>query len=142
MGVAIAFLTGCSASSPTESTGAPVTTSSSAPDQAKVDRACSAATDFTESLTNFSNLLTPEVTIDQLRAGGKDVARSYEALERAAEDIAEDRMAAVIAAERKFQAAVNDIRDQATVPEAIESLRNEAAEVQTAVSGLTEEVEC
>ena len=51
-------------------------------------------------------------------------------------------MDAVKSAEDKFAAAVNDIPDDATLTEAADSLRDEAANVQAALSDLVTEVQC
>ena len=51
-------------------------------------------------------------------------------------------MDAVKAAEEKFVAAVNAVPDDATVSQAVNSLRDEAANVQGALSDLTNEVKC
>ncbi|ASN20179.1 hypothetical protein CGK93_11250 [Arthrobacter sp. YN] len=82
------------------------------------------------------------MTIDQLRTARDEVIRTYAVLEKKAESIAADRVAALKAAQRKLEAAVNDVRDQATVPEAVASLKDEAAAVETALSDLNKDVKC
>jgi hypothetical protein len=49
---------------------------------------------------------------------------------------------AVTAAEDKFAAAVNEVPDAASLTEAADSLRDEAANVQAALSDLTTDVKC
>ncbi|WP_157731774.1 hypothetical protein [Arthrobacter sp. YN] len=137
VGLAIALLTGCSSSPPAGTSTSSATTSS-----ANTEEVCTAAAAHNTALTNFRNLLTPEVTIDQLRTARDEVIRTYAVLEKKAESIAADRVAALKAAQRKLEAAVNDVRDQATVPEAVASLKDEAAAVETALSDLNKDVKC
>ncbi|MFE4197943.1 hypothetical protein ACFRJ9_18970 [Paenarthrobacter sp. NPDC056912] len=91
---------------------------------------------------SFRNLLTPEATIEQIRAARDEVVKAADELNKKAADITQDRLEAVKAAEKKFEAAVNDVRDQATVPEAVASLKDEAAGVETAVSNLSKDIKC
>lgn len=141
VGLAIALLTGCAASPP-GSTSTASANASSAQAQAKNEDVCKAAADYNAAVTSFKNQLTPEVTIDQLRAARDEVVKTYAELDKASANIAEDRIAAVRAAERKLEAAVNDVRDQATVPEAVASLKDEASGVETALRDLTKDVQC
>ena len=55
---------------------------------------------------------------------------------------AQARVDAVRTAEEKFTAAVNDVPNDATLTAAVDSLRDEAANVQAALSDLTTEVQC
>ncbi|WP_146069565.1 hypothetical protein [Arthrobacter sp. B0490] len=145
MGVTILVLTGCGSGAATETPAAPsssTSSTSSAPGEAGAARLCDAATAFDGAVTDFKATLTPEVTIEQLRTARDEVVKTYNDMDRAAVEVAEDRMTAVAAAERNLEKAVDDVRDQATVPEAVESLRTEATDLQTAVTDLAKEVEC
>ncbi|MDQ0734482.1 hypothetical protein [Arthrobacter agilis] len=147
MGVMIVVLAGCGSSGTTEastSTSSPSSSSSpsSTPEEAGAARLCEAATAFSGAVTGFRDTVTPEATIEELRSARDEVVKTYREMDRAAMDVAEERMTAVAAAERKLEKAVDDVREQATVPEAVESLRNEASDLQTAVTDLAKEVEC
>lgn len=141
VGMAIALLTGCSPSTP-GSTSTASAVASSARAEANTAEVCSAAAAHNAALTTFRNLLTPEVTIEQLRAARDEVVKTYAELEKKAEIVAADRLAAVREAQQNFEAAVNDVRDQATVPEAVASLKDEAAGVETALSDLNRDIQC
>ena len=55
--------------------------------------------------------------------------------------MAKGRVDAVVAAHDRFAAAVNDVPDDATLAEAADSLRDEAANFQGALSDLVTEAE-
>ena len=64
------------------------------------------------------------------------VAKTYDDLIKASQDVARDEVNAVQAAEKNFDRAVKDVPDDATLTQAVGSLRDEAAYVQAAVSDL------
>ena len=68
--------------------------------------------------------------------------KTYDDLVKATENVANDQVDAVKAAESKFASAVNAVPDQATLPQAVDSLRDEAVNVQSAVSDLTTQIKC
>ena len=68
--------------------------------------------------------------------------KTYDDLVKATENVANDQVDAVKAAESKFASAVNAVPDQATLPQAVDSLRDEAVNVQAAVSDLTTQIKC
>ena len=151
VGVAVVLLTGCGSgtttSAPTSvSTSSVSTTSSASSDSAQEQQdaagVCDAAAAHDEAVTDFQSILTSDVTIEQLRSARDEVVDTYTELGRAAADVAAERLAAVGTAERSFRKAVDDIPDQTTVPEAIDSLRDEAAQLKVAVKNLLEEVSC
>ena len=127
------LLAGCSTPSP------PAGTSSAAP---SVSPACAAADAFADALTGFKDTLKPGATLEQIRAARDQVVKTYDELVDATGDAAKDRVDAVTSAEARFAAAVNDVPDDATLTEAAASLRDEAANVQAALSDLATEVQC
>ena len=143
LGLALAMFTACSPGT-TTSTPAGSSSSSSVSTKEQVDAAllCDAAAAYAGSVAKFRGILTPEAPIEQLRSARDEVVSAYVQLQTAARNMADYRIVSVEAAQKKFSDAVDDVRDQATVPEAVESLKNEASDVQTAVSDLTKEVKC
>ncbi|WP_223986687.1 hypothetical protein [Arthrobacter sp. NicSoilB8] len=138
LGAAIALLGGCSTTSPSSSPSASPTTS-----QTKtVSPVCAAADAFSAALTNFKDTLKPGATIDQIQTARDQVRTAYDELVKVAGDAAKDRVDAVKAAQQKFASAVNSVPDSATLTQAVNSLRDEAANVQAAISDLTNDVKC
>lgn len=131
---AIGLLTGCSTTSPNASPATSQTPS--------VSPVCAASAAFSSSLTNFKDTLKPGATLEQIRSAREQVAKAYDDLVTAAGDAAKDRVDAVKTAQQKFGAAVNAVPDTATLTQAINSLRDEAANVQAAVSDLTNDAKC
>jgi len=70
------------------------------------------------------------------------VAKTYDDLVKASQDVAKDEMDAVKTAENKFDAAVRAVPDDATLTQAAASLRDDAANVQAAVSDLQTATKC
>jgi hypothetical protein len=136
-GAALALLAGCS--SPNTSTP---TASPSAGQTKSVSPACAAASEFSAALTNFKDTLKPSSTVEQIQSARDQVRTAYDNLVTAAADAAKGRVDAVKAAEEKFVAAVNAVPNDATVSQAANSLRDEAANVQGALSDLMNEVKC
>ena len=135
LGVAVAMLSGCSGSSPGTSV-------SSARAQENVSQACAAASAYAAALTNFKQTLKPGVTVGQLDSARDQVAKTYDDLIKASQDVAKDEVDAVRAAKDKFDRAVNAVPDDATLTQAVGSLRDEAANVQAAVSDLQTAAKC
>ncbi|MDR7084408.1 ElaB/YqjD/DUF883 family membrane-anchored ribosome-binding protein [Arthrobacter ginsengisoli] len=135
IGAAVALLTGCSPSSP----GASV---SSARAQENVSQACAAASAFAGALTNFKQTLKPGVTVGQVDSARDQVAKTYDDLIKASQDVAKDEVEAVKTAKNKFEQAVKAVPDDATLSQAVSSLRDEAANVQAAVSDLQTSAKC
>lgn len=149
--VAVLLLTGCGSDTATtpesggSTTGASVTSSASSDsssEQPDAPAICDAATAFDGAVTDFQTTLAPGVTIEELRSARDEVVDTFTDLGAAAADAAGERLDAVEAAERSLRMAVDDIPDQATVTDAIDSLRDEAAELKAAVEDLVEEVSC
>lgn len=135
LAVAGALLTGCSTSTP----GASV---SSARAQENVSQACAAASAYAAALTNFKQTLKPGVTVGQLDSARDQVAKTYDDLIKAGQDVAKDRVDAVQTAQDKFARAVKAVPNDATLTQAVGSLRDEAANVQAAVSDLQTAAKC
>ena len=135
LAAAAALLTGCSPSSPG-------TSASSARAQENVSQACAAARAYAAALTNFKQTLKPGATVEQIRSARDQVAKTYDDLIKASQDVARDEVNAVQAAEKNFDRAVKDVPDDATLTQAVGSLRDEAANVQAAVSDLQTAAKC
>ena len=140
LGAAVALLTGCSPTSPPAATSSPTAAISSPP--ASMSAVCAAADAHAAALKNFKDTLTPDATIEQVRAAQEQVAKTYEELAKATENLAQQRAEAVKAAEAKFNAAVAAVPDDATLKQAADSLRDEASNVEAAVRDLRTEVRC
>jgi hypothetical protein len=128
----VGLLTGCSTTTTT-----PTTTQTQT-----VSPVCSTADAFSASLTNFKDTLKSGATLEQIRSARDQVVKAYDDLLNAAAGVAKDRVDAVKAAQQKFAAAVNAVSDSATLSQAVNSLRDEAANVQAAVSDLVTEAKC
>ena len=140
LGAAVALLAGCTTASPPASTSTPQATTSSP--QATVSPVCGAADAYADALTGFKDSLNPGATLEQVRAARDQVVKTYDDLVTAIGSEAKGRVDAVRSAEDKFASAVNEIGDDTTLTEAADSLRNEAANVQAALSDLVTEVQC
>ncbi|CAH0281794.1 MULTISPECIES: hypothetical protein [unclassified Arthrobacter] len=134
LGAAIGLLAGCSTTSPSTSPATSQTPS--------VSPVCAAADAFSASLTNFKDTLRPGATVEQIQSARDQVRKTYDDLVQSAGDAAKDRVDAVKTAQQKFTAAVNAVPDTATLSQAVNSLRDEAANVQAAVSDLSNDVKC
>jgi hypothetical protein len=103
---------------------------------------CAASDAFSASLTNFKDTLKPGVTVEQIQSARDQVRKAYDDLLNAAGDAAKERVDAVKSAQQKFAAAVNAVPDTATLSQAANSLRDEAANVQAAISDLSNDAKC
>lgn len=135
LGAAIVLLTGCGPSTPG-------TAVSSARAEKNVSQACTAASAFAASLTNFKHTLTPSATLEQVKSARDQVAKAYDDLVKQSQDVARDEWNAVQKAENKFDAAVRAVPNNATLTQAAASLRDDAANVQAAVSDLLTTTKC
>lgn len=125
IGTAIVLLTGCS-SSPQEN----------------VTQACTAAKAFAGSVKGFEDTLKPGATVGEIQAARDQVQKSREDLAKASEKVAKDRTDAVNKATDEFNKAVDNIPNDATVSQAVNSLREEAANVKVALKSLTTDLKC
>lgn len=140
LGATLVLLAGCTTSTPPANTPSPMASTSSP--QPTVSPACAAADAFAEALTGFKDTLKPGATLEQIRSARDQVVKTYDDLVSATGSAAQARVDAVSSAQEQFAAAVNDIPDDATLTSAIDSLRDEAANVQAALSDLASEVRC
>jgi hypothetical protein len=129
------MLTGCGTSTP----GSCV---SSARAQENVSQACAAASAYAAALTNFKQTLNPSATVGQLDAARDQVVKTFDDLIKASQDVAKDQVDAVKTAEENFVRAVKAVPDDATLTQKVNSLRDEAANVQAAVSDLQTAAKC
>ncbi len=93
-------------------------------------------------MTEFRAGLTPEATIGQLRSQRDEIVEIYKEMDRVAMEVDDDLITDVAAAERNVHEAIDAIRDQAALPDAVGSLRIEASNLQTAVTDLAHDVQC
>lgn len=161
LGAALLLLAGCSGTSgttaSTSSATATITSSATAtitsspttshptmtsPQSTAAPAACTAADAFAKALTSFKDSLKTGVTVEQIRAARDRVIKTYDDLVTAVGNAAKARLDAVKSAADRFVSAVNDIPDNATLAQAIDSLRQEAKDVQAALSDLVTEVQC
>lgn len=133
LGAALMLLAGCSPSSPPASTSSPTPT---------VSAVCAAADAFADALTGFKDTLKPGTTLEQVRSARDQVVKTYNDLLSTTGSAAQARVDAVKSAKDKFAAAVNAIPDDTTLTAAVDSLRDEAANVQAALGDLTSEAQC
>ena len=103
---------------------------------------CVATKAYASALTSFKDTLTPTATVEQVRSARDQVVKTHDDLMQASEAVAKDRVDAVKAAEDKFVSAVRDVPDDANLAQARESLREEAANVQAALSDLGTAAQC
>lgn len=140
LAAAVVLLAACTTASPPASTSTPEATTSSP--QATVSPVCGAADAYADALTGFKDTLEPGATVEQVRAARDQVVKTFDDLVTAIGSEAKGRVDAVVSAEDKFTSAVNEINDDTTLTEAADSLREEAANVQAALSDLVTEVQC
>jgi hypothetical protein len=110
--------------------------------QENVSQACEAADAFGTALQEVRSSLTPEATVDELRTARNQLADSYEDLLKESGDVAEDRLEELDTNVDGFRDAVDEIDDDTKVPDAVDSLRNEANDVETAMDNLRSELNC
>lgn len=120
-----AFLTGCS-SSPEEN----------------VTDACAALKSYETSLSNFQTTVNSESTVGEIRAAYDDVEKSHAAYAAASAEVGQDRLKDLNEAQSAFDKAVEDLPDDATVPQSVDSLKDEAKAVETARANLANELTC
>jgi len=128
-GAAAALLAGCSSPSPEEQ-------------KEDVTEACAASAAFGVALKSFQDSLTADATIEQIKDAREQVQSSYTTLVDEAKDVAQDRMADLETATDELNAAVDAVPDDATVQDALDSLKNEAADVVNARNNLDNSLNC
>jgi hypothetical protein len=128
LGAALALLTGCATSTNTP--------------QENESQVCAATKAYASALTSFKDTLTPTATVEQVNTARDQVAKTHDDLLKASEAVAKDRVDAVKTAEQKFDSAVKAVPDDATLAAARNSLRDEAVQVQAALSDLGTAAKC
>ncbi|MFB0838639.1 hypothetical protein ACETK3_11550 [Arthrobacter sp. E44] len=134
-----ATTTQTSSSKPSGTTSGPTTSSTATAVDAAV---CTAASSLGRALTSLKDSLRNGATVDQVRAARDQVLNSYNDLAAAIGNVAKARLEAVKSAADRFAAAVNDIPDDATLNQALDSLSQEAKDVQAALADLLTEIRC
>lgn len=119
-------LTGCSPPSPQEN----------------VSQACAASDAMAGAIEEFRTTLAADSTVEEVRAARDKVSDAYDDLAEEMEDVAEDRVNDLETTVDEFRAAVDRVPDDAQVSDALESLRNEASDVRTALDGVDGELNC
>lgn len=107
-----------------------------------VSEVCSAAAGFESALTSFREVLTPEASIEDVRSRWDNVQTAYEDLAEEGADVAQDRVDELKSATGELRSAVENVPDDATLPQAVDSLRSEARGVRTAFESLESELAC
>ncbi|NUL44355.1 hypothetical protein F7P69_04000 [Cellulosimicrobium funkei] len=123
--LAAGVLTGCS-SSPEEN----------------VSTACEASDAYAAALQSFKDTLSPEATVEEVRAARDEVRTTHDDLVEAAEEVAEDRLEDLDSAEDGLHEAVEDLPDDVTMADATGDLESQASEVETARNAVAEELSC
>lgn len=115
--------------------------SSETPEE-NTEQACGAAEQLTVALDNFDTTLTPDATVDEVTAARDEVRAAWQELDAAADDVAQDRGQALDDAWDGLQESVDDISGDATVADVVDSLRDDAVEVQEARDALADDLGC
>lgn len=126
LGAIALSVTGCSSESPQEN----------------VSQACTEADALGTAIEDFRAALTEDATVEEVRAARDSVIDSYDTLMAEAQDVAQDRIDELESTIDRFQAAVDDVPDDAEVPDAVESLRGEATDVRTSLESLEADLTC
>lgn len=128
LGAVVALLTGCAATTNTP--------------QENESQVCAATKAYASALSSFKDTLTPTATVEQVKTARDQVAKAYDDLLKASQAVAKDRVDAVKTAEQKLDSAVKAVPDDATLASARASLRDEAIQVQGALSDLGTAAKC
>ncbi len=115
--------------------------SSGTPEQ-NTEQACGAAEQLTVALDDFDSTLTLDATVDEVMAARDEVRAAWRELDAAADDVAQDRGQALDDAWDGLQDSIDDISGDTSVSDAVDSLRDEAAEVQEARDALADDLGC
>ncbi|MFI2363744.1 hypothetical protein [Promicromonospora sp. NPDC019610] len=106
------------------------------------EQACGAADDLTAALDDFRSTLTPDATVDDVRAARDDLSQSWQEFESATSDVVADRSEELDQAWDGLQKAVDDVAGEATVEGAINTLRDEWQGVKDAKDDVVAELDC
>ena len=136
------LLTGCTPQTPQETVSQTPQETVSQPPQETVSPVCAAVDNLDSSLEEFRNTLTPEVTAEELRLARDKVGVAFDVLAVELQDIARDQLKELNAEIDRFQAAVEDVSNGATIQDATDSLRDEADGVEAPLNDLESELTC
>ena len=128
---ALMLLAGCGASS-TSTSSTPTATAA----------ACTAADAYVHAVTNFKDSLKAGSTVEQVRSAGDQVTKTYNDLNKALENVSKARLDALKTAEDRLDAAVKGLSNDATLAQALDSLKQEAKDVQAALSDVLADINC
>lgn len=110
--------------------------------EANTEQACGAADNLTAALDDFRSTLTPDATVDEVRAARDDLSQAWQEFDSAASDVVADRSEELDEAWDGLQKAVDDVAGEATVSGAIDTLRDEAEGVKDAKDDVVAELDC
>ncbi|GAA2232575.1 hypothetical protein GCM10010413_33850 [Promicromonospora sukumoe] len=105
-------------------------------------QACSAADDLDTALTNFRSTLSPDATVDDVRAARDELSQAWQTFDSAAKEVAQDRAQELDDAWAGLQKAVDDVAGEATVAGALSTLEDEAQGVKDARDDVVSELGC
>ncbi|MFE7504273.1 hypothetical protein [Promicromonospora sp. NPDC057488] len=105
-------------------------------------QACGAADDLTTALDDFRSTLTPDATVDDVRAARDELSSAWQTFDSAATEVVQDRSEELDEAWAGLQKAVDDVAGDATVAGALSTLQDEAAGVKTARDDVVSELDC
>lgn len=115
--------------------------SSETPEE-NTEQACAAAEEMSVALDNFDMTLTPDATVNEVADARDQVRMAWQDLDAATDDVAEDRGQALDDAWNGLESSVDDISGDTTVADAVDSLRDDAVEVQEARDAVAEDLGC
>lgn len=104
--------------------------------------ACDAYTAFVTTVDDARASLSASSTIEEINVARDDVRGSYENLQEALVEVNKDRDSALESAWADFDKAVTNIDPNMTIPDAVASLQEEVAGIETAKQGLDKSLAC
>ncbi|MGW2095057.1 hypothetical protein [Promicromonospora sukumoe] len=105
-------------------------------------QACSAADDLDTALDTFRSTLSPDATVDDVRAARDDLSQAWQSFDSAATEVVQDRSQELDDAWDGLQKAVDDVAGEATVAGALSTLEDEAQGVKDAKDDVVSELGC
>lgn len=131
-------------STPSGSAGSssPSATTAPSPSSTATAAACTAADAFGDALTSFKDSLEAGAAVEDVRGARDQVVNSFNNLNAALGNVTVARLDALRSAEARLDAAVKAIPDDATLAQALDSLKQEANNVQAALSDFLTVINC
>jgi hypothetical protein len=105
-------------------------------------QACEALSQYETALTDLENSLTPDATVDEVRAARDEVAAAAANLDGTISDVARDRIDALGQAWSDLSDSITDIDGDATLQESADDIRQQAQQLKTARSALSTALQC